>query len=826
MKRLLVAFALAARPLALVAQEPEAVKPAVQDTATPPPSAKAPKANAPVAKEPTAKPAAAQQSGTQAAGAEEQAVAGPADPGWPRAYDLAHGGTAVIYQPQIATWEKQTHIIAWSAVAYQAKGAQQPALGTIKIEANTDVAVPERLVHFSDFQITNINFAKLSKDQVQQLLVDLIDVLPDSERIMSLDRVLAGVDKSQIVIKNAEGLKADPPPIFYSSKPAILVNIDGEPIWSPITGVDLVYAVNTNWDLFKQASGDTLYLRYDEVWVTAPTLKGPWKPVKKLPDTFKNFPADSNWTDVRKNVPGKKASDDLVVFVSLKPAELIAFDGDPKFEPVKGTRLLWVSNTETDLFELGEKGPFYICVAGRWFWAPDMDGPWTFASLKLPEDFKKIPVDHPRSRVLASIPGTRQAIEAVLLAQVPTTARVSIKDLKAPEVIYNGDPKFEQIQGTKVYRAVNTDKDIVKVGDLYYMCFQGVWFMSKTPTGTWEVATSVPKEIYDIPPSSPAYNITYVTVNQANPTDDYVTCSYAAGYTGLMIAWGVAVWGSGWYYPPYAYGRVYYGYPMTYGFGAWYNPYTGAYGRGARVYGPYGGAGYGAAYNPRTGTYARGAAAYGPYGSRATAQAYNPRTGTAASTRQGSNVYGNWGTSAVKRGDSWVQTAHKTDYRSGTTTSGARTSNGGAAVRRTGPEGSGGVVRTGSGDVYAGRDGNVYKRGSDGSWSQVGGGGNGASQLPSQGGAGQRPSQGGGAAGGGARPSTQPATPSAGRASGATATQLDRDRSARMDGNARASGQGAYRGGSGSTRGSMSGSYGGMRGGGGARGGGGGGRRR
>ena len=27
-------------------------------------------------------------------------------------------------------------------------------------------------------------------------------------------------------------------------------------------------------------------------------------------------------------------------------------------------------------------------------------------------------------------------------------------------------------------RAVNTDKDIIKVGDLYYMCFQGVWFMS------------------------------------------------------------------------------------------------------------------------------------------------------------------------------------------------------------------------------------------------------------------------------------------------------------------------------------------------------------
>src|SRR5678816_1843846 len=99
--------------------------------------------------------------------------------------------------------------------------------------------------------------------------------------------------------------------------------------------------------------------------------------------------------------------------------------------------------------------------------------------------------------------------------------------------------------------------------------------------------------------------------------------------------------------------------PHTYGMGAWYNPHTGAYGRGYGAYGPYGGVGMGASYNPRTGTYARGAAAYGPGGASGAAQAYNPRTGTYAQTRQGSNVYGNWGTSSVQRGDSWAQTAHR-----------------------------------------------------------------------------------------------------------------------------------------------------------------------
>ncbi len=101
--------------------------------------------------------------------------------------------------------------------------------------------------------------------------------------------------------------------------------------------------------------------------------------------------------------------------------------------------------------------------------------------------------------MLASVPGTTQAAEAVLLAQVPQTARVS-KTVQAPEVAYQGGtPEFQPIEKTTVQRAVNTDKDILKVGDLYYMCFQGVWFVSRTATGPWTVTGEVPKQIYEIP---------------------------------------------------------------------------------------------------------------------------------------------------------------------------------------------------------------------------------------------------------------------------------------------------------------------------------------
>ena len=160
------------------------------------------------------------------------------------------------------------------------------------------------------------------------------------------------------------------------------------------------------------------------------------------------------------------------VFVSLQPAELILLTGEPNYLAVQGTGLLWVSNTESDVFRMGKTGTVYYLVAGRWFSAPDFTGPWTFATPSLPPDFKKIPLEHDRSRVLASVPGTDKAAEAVLLAQIPSTARVNKKEIKAPETAFQGEPQFAKVEQTTVERAVNTDKDIFKVGDLYYMCYQ------------------------------------------------------------------------------------------------------------------------------------------------------------------------------------------------------------------------------------------------------------------------------------------------------------------------------------------------------------------
>ena len=192
------------------------------------------------------------------------AAAAPIDGGWPRMHDLPSGGTILVYQPQIASWDKQTHMVAFSAVSYRGKTAEKPALGTIKLEADTKVALTERLVSFEQMRIVEANFQTLPKERCGEVVAQIDKTMSNDERVIALDRVLANIDKSQIVVKNVEGIKADPPTIFFSKSPAVIVNLDGEPIWSPIKDNDLKFAVNTNWDLFQHEPSATYYLRNDD----------------------------------------------------------------------------------------------------------------------------------------------------------------------------------------------------------------------------------------------------------------------------------------------------------------------------------------------------------------------------------------------------------------------------------------------------------------------------------------------------------------------------------------------------------------------------------
>jgi len=630
---------------------------------------------------------------------------------WPREFKKGEA-KLVMYAPQIENWKDFNQMQARVAIAFSKKGKEAPSLGTFLLNADTEVDHETRLVKVKNMKASEVKFPSLPADLTGKISAEIENVIPKDDVFISLDRVLANLERSAVQIQELN-VKNDPPKIFVNFKPSALLILDGQPIWSPVKDNDLKWAVNTNWDLFFHEKSNKYYLLNQNSWLETSDLKSGWTQAFQLPDGLSKLPQDDpNWEDVRKNLPGKRLKPEEIphVYYSEVPAELISIAGEPKLEIIPGANVQWVSNTESDLFFYPADRQFYYLVSGRWFRADSLTGDWKFATGELPEEFTKIPADHPRGDVRASIPGTRESDEAIILASIPQKAQVDRSKVNA-EVQYSGDPQFKPIEGTSMSYAVNTSNSVVKVGDMYFLCYQAVWFASQSPKGPWKVADSIPKEVYTIPPSSPVHNVTYVYVYESTPA--YVTYGYTSGYFGVYYAHGCMVYGTGWYYPPYyhwgGYYPYYYSWPNSYGVAAWYNPYTGTYGRGAYYYGPYGGAGYAARYNPATGTYARGGYAYGPYNARGWAEAYNPRTGTYARTHQGANVYGNWGSTYVQRGDDWARTGHVAGKEAGAW--GYGTSGGNK-----------GFVGHNGDDLYAGRNGNVYRKSDDG-WQEFDKGG-------------------------------------------------------------------------------------------------------
>lgn len=662
------------------------------------------------------------------------------DPGWPR-QKSSPAGKLIYYQPQVDDWTNHRELNFRMAFSLTPAGGKQ-VVGVVDIHAKTDVNVDARTVLLSNPSITDTHFPSLDATtaaHMDQLVRTFLP--PKSSVVISLDRLVASVNKSEP--PSTVAVRNDPPQIFVSNSAAILVQIDGEPVTADIKDTKMQFIVNTNWPLFFDKSKTAYFLFTGKRWLTSPGLDGPWLITATLPKDMSKVAKDPQWSGLAKAITPVATDSGIApaVFHSNGPAEVILFQGQPVYSKIAGTQLVFASNTDADLFVYGPTQQYFYLAAGRWFSSASLQGPWNYATPNLPADFAKIPPGSPAGRVLVSVPGTEQAKDAVLLAQVPTTVEVNPTTAAAQvNVTYNGPPEFKPIEGTSLQYATNTVDKVIRVGNDYYACVQGVWFRSTTPQGPWQTATSVPQQIYTIPASSPVYNVTYVT--QTTTSSGSVEASYTAGYMGSFVV-GMAVGaiicgGTGYYYPPYIY-RPIYGYPIyhpyaaTYGYGSYYNSYTGAYGAARGVYGPYGGATGFASYNPYTGTYARGGSVYGPYGSasagraynpytgayahggsvttpygtRSAASGYNPSTGVGAATRQGSSPYGQWGSSVVSNGNRTVQTGHVSTSQG--TYAGARSSTGAAAVGGSGAYGSGGMARTSSGDLYAAHDGNVYK---------------------------------------------------------------------------------------------------------------------
>jgi len=352
-----------------------------------------------------------------------------------------------------------------------------------------------------------------------------------------------------------------------ATKPTALISIDGKPQMRPLANTNLMHVINTPFVILLDVKTGAYYIQAGSEWMQSPSIDGPWKISQSLPKEIKSAARKQAQPSTQEStVPVQN------LIVTTKPSTLIQLNGKPEFTPIENTSLLYVSNTKDDVFMQVKTQEYYTLISGRWYQSKSLNdtSAWHYVAAKdLPDDFAQIPSDSAKASVLSSVPNTEAAKMAVIRNQIPQTAVVR-RDQAKFSVSYDGQPDFVKIPSTKVYYAKNANQAVFRVGNEYYGNEKGVWFDAKKATGPYVVATKVPDAIYEIPPSSPHYNVTYSYVYGSTPEVVYV--GYTPGYMGSYVYGGTVIYGTGYAYPGWV-GTVYYGYPVTFGFGFYYSPY-------------------------------------------------------------------------------------------------------------------------------------------------------------------------------------------------------------------------------------------------------------
>jgi len=490
---------------------------------------------------------------------------------WPMIF--TDGATRyTVFEPQCDSWDGH-QLIGRCAVAVQPADQSQPTYGVFRFSAVTLVDKTSRTAALAGFKLNSAVFPSApdaAKNYVPPVVLHLVEHAPP----LPLDHleknlVLTAAPKAGL-LDNA------PPEIIVSRRPAVLVYIDGPPAWRPVSGTGLRRAINTRVLLLKDPSNN-YYLHLFDGYLQAASLDGPWKVAGRPPvaaDVAENEALDSGQVDLMQGEPDATTHEKPTlarspvpdVHVATRPAELVSFDGAPQYNSIPGTDLLYAANTSGDVFKLLTDQKSYILISGRWYSASSLDGPWRFVpGNQLPKDFANIPDDSPKENVKASVPGTRQAEEALIANSIPQSTAVSRSTtMEAPQV--DGSPQLAPIAGTPLQYVVNSATPIIEVDpQSWYACQNGVWYAATSDDGPWTVAASVPAVIYTIPPDSPLHYVTYVQVYGANFDDVYE--GYTPGYLGTEVSDdGTVVYGTGYDYTPWI-GSVWYGPPITWGCG-------------------------------------------------------------------------------------------------------------------------------------------------------------------------------------------------------------------------------------------------------------------
>jgi hypothetical protein len=487
-------------------------------------------------------PAALAQVGAHPALVDNQPPAPSLDNGetlWPQAA-VVDGVAYVLYSPQ---FESIVGTAATARAAFSATPAGgSPAYGSMRFGCAVGDDLAAGLIHVSDMQVRSATLS--SGGDPSKLMAVLQQMLMGADFTVQRSAALENMQLTAMAPSAGRVVAGATPAIRVFDRPTVALLLDGPPVLREVApGVGI--ARNAGALLAFDAGSGTWFTRVGaSTWLQSSSFRGPWvggaapAAAAAIESTLPGRPADAPPASVP--APGRVPD----VLTCTEPTVVVSIDGAPDLAQV-ADGLYAVRNCGTDLFTDGTGASWWLLASGRWFASKDLvNGPWTpVRASALPKSFAAIDPRGTWGNVLAAVPGTAAAKDAAYQQQVPHVATIDRTRAKASVSFVGGAPNMQPVDGTGMSIASNATWPVIGCEGAFYLCQDAAWFTAPAATGPWTLCDAVPEALYALPPSSPAYAVTFVRVQDSSP--DTVTFAYTAGYANSLFDGDVVVFGTG-----------------------------------------------------------------------------------------------------------------------------------------------------------------------------------------------------------------------------------------------------------------------------------------
>ncbi len=234
-------------------------------------------------------------------------------------------------------------------------------------------------------------------------VAQVAQLIAEEERRQAAEQAEQGVAGEDT--EEAEELgEAGIPEIIVRTRPAELLQVNGEPEYAPIPDTGLLYLQNTESDIVLEVASQQHFVLISGRWYASRALgDADWVfvPNDQLPAEFAKIPGGSDMGQVRASVAGTQEAREAVLENQIpQTAEVdrraatvtVTYDGDPQFEKCGDAGVAYALNTDKSVLLID--GRYYCCDNAVWFFGQGPEGPWAVCT-EVPAEVQTLPPECP-----------------------------------------------------------------------------------------------------------------------------------------------------------------------------------------------------------------------------------------------------------------------------------------------------------------------------------------------------------------------------------------------------------------------------------------------